>query len=58
MGKPERKGPLGIPRNRWDVNIHMGVKLMGFEGKGWFNVVQDRDNLGAVVNAVMNFAVA
>ena len=58
MGKPERKGPLGLPRNRWDVNIHMGVKGMGYEDMGWFNVVQGRDNLGAVVNAVMKFAVA
>lgn len=44
--KPERKGPLGIPRNRWDVNIHVGVKVMGYEGMGWFNVVQDREHLG------------
>jgi len=28
MGKPERKGPLGIPRNRWDFNIHKKDEVM------------------------------
>jgi hypothetical protein len=23
MGKPPKKGPLGVPRNRWDVKLNV-----------------------------------
>jgi len=58
MRNPERKGTLGIPRNRWGVNIHIGVKGMGYEDMGWFIVVQGRGNMVAAVKDVMRFAVA
>ena len=31
MGKAEGKRPLGIHRRRWEDNIKMGVKDLGFE---------------------------
>jgi hypothetical protein len=29
VGKPERKGPLGKPRRRWEDNIKMDLQEMG-----------------------------
>jgi hypothetical protein len=30
MGKPEEKGPLGRPRDRWEDNIKMDLQEVGF----------------------------
>jgi hypothetical protein len=30
VGKPERKGPLVRPRNRWEDNIKMDLQEVGF----------------------------
>jgi len=30
VGKPERKRPLGRPRRRWEDNIRMHLKELGF----------------------------
>jgi hypothetical protein len=32
VGKPERKKPQGRLRNRWDDNIKMDFKDIGWEG--------------------------
>jgi hypothetical protein len=32
VGKPERKRPLGRPRRRWEDNISMNIREMGWEG--------------------------
>jgi hypothetical protein len=36
--KPERKGPLGRSRHRWEYNIKMDLQEVGFGGKGWVYV--------------------
>jgi hypothetical protein len=56
MGKPEGKRPLERRRHRWEDNIKMDSKEMGW-GIDWIGLVQDRDRWRAVVNAVMNFRV-
>jgi hypothetical protein len=55
VGKPERKRPLGGPRLRWVDNIKMDRKETGWGGMDWFDLAQDRDQWGALVNTVMNF---
>jgi hypothetical protein len=55
--KPERKRPLGRPRRRWEDNIKMDLKEVGWGGLDWIDLTQDRDRCLAVVNAVMNFRV-
>ena len=55
VGKPEEKRPLGRPRRRWDIK--MDVQKVGWGGKEWINLAQDRDRLRALVNAVMNLRV-
>jgi hypothetical protein len=53
--KPEGKKPLGRPRYRWEDNTRMVLREIGREGVGWRHLVQDRDQLRAVVNMEMNF---
>jgi hypothetical protein len=43
VGKPERKRPLGRPRRRWEDNIKMDLKKIGWGGMDWINLAQDRD---------------
>jgi hypothetical protein len=54
VGKPEGKRPLGRPRRRWVDNIKMEV---GWDGRDWIDLAQDRDRWRAYVNAVMNLRV-
>jgi hypothetical protein len=53
VGKPEEKRPLGRPRCRWEDNIKVDLQDVVCEGMDWIGVVQDRDRLQAIVNAVM-----
>jgi hypothetical protein len=53
IGRPEWKRPLERPRRRWEDNIKMNVKEIGWEGVEWMHVAQDRDQWRAVVNTVM-----
>jgi hypothetical protein len=59
VGKPEGKRPLERPRRRWEDNIKMDLREVGWGGGGmdWINVAQDRDRWRALVNAVMNLRV-
>jgi hypothetical protein len=43
MGKPEGKRPLGRPRRRWDKEIRMDLREIGWENVGWIQLAQDRD---------------
>jgi len=55
--EPEGKRPLGRPRCRRKDNIKMGIQKVGYEGKDWIDLAQDRDRWWAVVNAVINFRI-
>ena len=57
VGKPQRKGPLGRPRRRWEDSIKMDLQAAGCEGMEWIDLAQDRDRWRALVNAVMNLRV-
>jgi hypothetical protein len=57
VGKPEGKRPLGRPRRRWEDNINMDLREVGWGGIDWINLAQDRDRWRALVNAVMNLRV-
>jgi hypothetical protein len=55
--KPEGKRPLGRPRRRWEDNIRMDLREIGWGGMDWINVARDRDQWRALVNTVMNLPV-
>jgi hypothetical protein len=57
VGKPEGKRLLGIPRRRWVDNIKMDLGEIGWDGRDWIELAQDRDQWRAVVNMVMNLRV-
>jgi hypothetical protein len=44
--KTEGKRSVGRPRHRWEDNIIMDVKGIGFEYVEWVHVAQDRDRWG------------
>ncbi|KAJ4446800.1 hypothetical protein ANN_13498 [Periplaneta americana] len=57
VGRPEGKRPLGRPRGRWEDNIKMDLREVGYDGRDWINLAQDRDRWRAYVRAAMNFRV-
>jgi hypothetical protein len=57
IGKRERKRLLGKRVRRWEGNIRMNLREIGWEGVGWMHLAQVRDQWRAVVNTVMNFQV-
>jgi hypothetical protein len=58
VGKPAGRRPLGRPRRRWEDNIKMDLREVGWGGVDWINLAQDRDRWRSLVNAVMNLRVS
>ncbi|KAJ4432164.1 hypothetical protein ANN_20780 [Periplaneta americana] len=54
VGRPEGKRPLGRPRRRWEDNIKMDLREVGYDDRDWLNLAQDRDRWRAYVRAAMN----
>ncbi|KAJ4444520.1 hypothetical protein ANN_06314 [Periplaneta americana] len=49
IGRPEGKRPLGRPRRRWEDNIKMDLREVGYDDREWINLDQDRDRWRAYV---------
>jgi hypothetical protein len=43
VGRPERRRPLGRPTRRWEDNIKMDLREIGFGIVDWIHWAQDRD---------------
>jgi hypothetical protein len=57
-GKARRKETTRIrPRRRWEDNIKIDLKYMGWDGLDWIHLAQDRDQCRVLVNKVMNLQV-
>jgi hypothetical protein len=56
--KPEGKRPLGRPRRRWEDNIGIDLREIGWGDMDWINLAQDRDQWRAFVNTVINLRVS
>jgi hypothetical protein len=54
VGTSEGKRPLGRPRRRWEDDILMGLREIGWGGMDWINLAQDRSQWRALVKTVMN----
>jgi hypothetical protein len=50
VGEPKGKRPFGITRRRWEGNIKMDVREIGWDDMDWINLAQDRDQWRALVN--------
>ncbi|KAJ4438642.1 hypothetical protein ANN_14589 [Periplaneta americana] len=57
VGRPEGKRPLGRPRRRWEDNIKMDLREVGYDDRDWINLAQVRDRWRAYVRAAMNLRV-
>jgi hypothetical protein len=57
VGKPEGRRPLGRPRRRWEDNIKMHLREVGWGCVDWIGLAQDRDRWRVLVSAVMNLRV-
>jgi hypothetical protein len=54
VGKPGEKRPLGRPRRRWEDNIKMDLREIGWGDMDWIDLAQDRYQWRAPVSNVMN----
>ncbi|KAJ4441667.1 hypothetical protein ANN_11525 [Periplaneta americana] len=52
VGRPEGKKPLGRPRRRWEDNIKMDLRKVGYDDSDWINLTQDRDRWANVRAAI------
>jgi hypothetical protein len=57
VGKPEGNKPLGRPILRWEDNIKMVLREIGWGAMNWIDLAQDRDQWRALVNTVINLRV-
>jgi hypothetical protein len=57
VGNPEEKRPRGRPRRRWVDNIKVDLREIGWHGRDWVDLAQDRDQWRALVNAVMKLRI-
>jgi hypothetical protein len=58
VGKPEGRRPLERPRRRWEDNIRVDLREVGWEGgMDLIDLAQDRDRWRALVYTVMNLRV-
>jgi hypothetical protein len=54
VGKPEGKRAQGRHKHRWEDNIKMNLRKVGWSGMDWIHMAQDRDQWRAVANRVLN----
>jgi hypothetical protein len=57
VGRPEGWRPLARPMRRWEDNIKMDLREIGFGDVDWIHLAQDRDRWRAVVTTVTNLRV-
>ena len=57
-GEPEGRTLLRRLRHRWEDNIKMDLREVGWQDIDWIDLAQGRDRWRAFVNAVMNLRVS
>jgi hypothetical protein len=57
VGKPEGKRPLERPKSRWDDNIKMDLREIGWGSMDWIDLAQDRDQWRALMNTAVNLRI-
>jgi hypothetical protein len=58
VGKREGRKPLGRPRRRWEDNVKMDLREVGWGRIDWIDLAQDRDRWLVVVNTLINLWVS
>ena len=57
VGEPESKRPLGRLKRRWEDNIKMDLREVGYDPRDWIALAEDREQWRAHVRAVINLRV-
>jgi hypothetical protein len=57
VGKPEGKRPIGRPRRRWENDIKMDLREIGWGGVDWTDLARDRDQWKTILNTEMNLRI-
>jgi hypothetical protein len=57
VGRPKGRRPLERPRRRWEDNIKMDLREIGFGDVDWIHLAQDRNRWRALVHTAMNLRV-
>lgn len=52
--KPEGMRRLGRLEHRWEDNVKINHKDIGWEGVNWIHLAEDRDKWWDLVNMIMN----
>jgi hypothetical protein len=55
--KPEGNRQLGIHRRRWEGNIRLDLREMGWEDVDLMHLAQERNQRWTLLNTVMNLRV-
>jgi hypothetical protein len=55
VGKPKGKGDIGV---RWEYNIKIDLKEIGWQGVGWIDVGRDMEKWWVLLNLVINIQVS
>jgi hypothetical protein len=58
VSKPEGKRQLGRPRRRWDENIEMYLRSIGWGVMDCALLAQERDNWRTLMKTVINLRVS
>jgi hypothetical protein len=56
-GKHRRKETTMKTRRRWEDNIKMYLREIGWGGMNWIDLAEDRDQWRALMNTVINLRV-
>jgi hypothetical protein len=54
---PKWKRILGVPTLRWENNIKIDLRVIGWDGMDWINLAEGRDKWRAFVKTVINLHV-
>jgi hypothetical protein len=57
VGEPKGKRLMGKHRRRWEDNIVIDLREIGWGGMNWLHLTQDKNQRWALVNTVMNLQV-
>jgi hypothetical protein len=57
VGNPEGNRPLRRTRRRWEDNIKMDLREIGWGSMDWIDLAQDRDQWRVLLNTVLSLRV-
>jgi len=57
VDRSEGKALIRKPWHRWEENIKMNIKKLGWAGMDWIDQAQDRDIWQVLVNVEVNLSV-